>query len=118
MTINQIFTRYKRPVIIAVCLILLVLISWFVFRRVKDIQYENTAERELLLKQRAQAEQALVTRDSLARHVEDSLLMRILGIETEVIIKIVERDRWIKIYLDTASIASKHKYLDSLFGPK
>lgn len=118
MTINQIFTRYKRPVIIAVCLILLVLISWFVFRRVKDIQFDNTAERELLLKQRRVAEQALVTRDSQARHVEDSLLMRILGIETEVVIKIVERDRWIKIFIDTASVSTKFKYVDSLVGPK
>lgn len=99
-------------------IIVLVLIAWFVFREVKNIQSENKAERELLIKQRLQAEARIVTRDSIARHIEDSLLMEIFGIRTRVEYKIIEREKWIIKFIDTASFYRKSIYLDSLFGPK
>lgn len=114
----SVVTRYKRPLIWIAVILILALIFWFVFREVKSIQSESNAERELLLRQRKAAESALEKRDSLARHIEDSLLMEILGIKTRVEFKIIERERWITKYIDTASNRTKFLYMDSLFGPK
>lgn len=112
------YTKYKKPIIIVVvCLIVLALV-WFVWREVEGIKKENSAERELLIQQRVDAIRALRVRDSIALAKEDSLIMEILGIKTRVEYKIIEREKYIKVYLDTASIRTKHMYLDSLFGPK
>lgn len=99
-------------------IIVLVLIIWFVFREVKSIQAEDKAKDEYILQIRKQAQHDLEVRDSVARHKEDSLLMEILGIRTRVEYKIIEREKWITKYIDTASVRTKFLYLDSLFGPR
>lgn len=116
MTPREIYTKHKRTITIAIVCLVLVLLAWFVFRKVKDIQQQNSAERELLLRQRTDAIRALRVRDSIALAKEDSLIMEILGIKTRVEYKIIEREKYITRFIDTASVATKFRYVDSLLG--
>ena len=118
MTIREIYIKHKRPIIIGVVIIALAFVAWFVLRHIEDIKADSKAERDLLLRQRVEAIRALRERDSIALAKEDSLLREIYGIKTRVEYKIIEREKWITKFIDTASIRSKHNYLDSLFGPK
>lgn len=116
MNVRETFARHKRPILIGVvCLILLVL-AWFMFRTIQGLKQQASAERELLLRQRAEREREIAIRDSLQMAKEDSLIMELLGIRTKVEYRIIEREKYITRFIDTASIATKFRYVDSLLG--
>lgn len=115
MKIKETIVRYRWPIGV---ILLLAVIGFFVFREVKSLQSDRKAERELLLRQRKEAEADIEARHKEELRKSDSAYMELLGIKTKVEIKIIEREKWITKFIDTASIRSKHKYLDSLFGPE
>lgn len=117
-TIRETYTKHRRLIIIGLFCLALAVLLWFVFRKVKVWESKNNAERELIIRQREDALQALETRDSTARAKEDSLILELLGIRTRVEYKIIERERYIIRFIDTASIRTKFLYVDSLLGPK
>lgn len=98
--------------------IILLLVIFFVFRHIKDIQAESKAERELLLRQRKEAEVRLEERHKEELRKSDSAYMELLGIKSKVEVRIIERTKYVEKFIDTASIRTMHKYMDSLFGPK
>ena len=115
---ETLLTKYKRPIIIGIVCLIVLALAWFIFRKIKGLENERNYERELLIKQRAAAEQALISRDSLARAREDSIIMEMLGIKQTVLYRTVERKIYVEKFIDTSSIATKHKYIDSLLGPR
>lgn len=119
ITVNQsLLTKYKRPIIIGIVCLIVLALAWFIFRKVKGLENERNYERELLIKQRVAAEQALISRDSLARAREDSIIMEMLGIKQNVQYRVIERKIYVEKFIDTASIATKFRYIDSLLGPR
>lgn len=118
MNLRETYTKHRRLIIIGLVCLALAVLLWFVFRKVKVWESKNNAERELIIRQREAAEQALETRDSLARAKEDSLIMELLGIRTRVEYKIIERERYVIQFIETASIRRKFEYVDSVVGPK
>ena len=76
---RETFTQHRRLVIWIVCLVVLAVLLWFVFRKVKVWERERNYEREELLRQR-DAARARIVADSIS-HAQfmDSMYMVAMG---------------------------------------
>lgn len=119
MNFRETYTKHRRLIIGIVCLLALAVLLWFVFRKVKtDWEYDRNAEREFILKER-DAARARITADSIAYlNFQDSMYKVALGIETRVEYIVKWRTEYVTRFIDTASIARKIEYVDSVLGPK
>lgn len=105
--------KYRWPIGV---LILLAVIGWFIWRDKKKENAHKQVLEALVVKQRKEHEREKEITDSIQRRKEDSIIMYYLGIGTKVEYKIIEREKYVIRFIDTASIATKFRYVDSLLG--
>jgi flagellar biosynthesis/type III secretory pathway M-ring protein FliF/YscJ len=97
-------------------LILLVIAVWFIFRKVEDHYAEDKATIEYIKKERDNARAEIKTREQDYKKEKDSLLNQLYYESNKIKERIETRKIFITRYLDSASVAEKFRYVDSLLG--
>jgi uncharacterized protein YpmS len=105
--------KYWKWIAGAVLLILCVL---FIFRKVNIHFSDDKAVIEHITKERDEAKKEIQSREKEYKHEKDSLLNQLYYESNKIKERIKIRDRFVNRYIDTASVSTKFRYIDSLLG--